>query len=50
MEHFMKPEYIGFALFVISEIIGMSKVKPNSVTQSLLMLARSAFPYRPGQY
>jgi hypothetical protein len=39
-------EYIGLGLFVVSEIIGMSKLKSNSVLQLLLMAARQAFPYK----
>ena len=38
-------EFIGLGLFVISELIGMSKLKSNSVLQLLLMAARQAFPY-----
>jgi hypothetical protein len=38
-------EYIGLGLFVVSEIIGMSKLRSNSVLQLLLMAARQAFPY-----
>lgn len=37
--------YIGFGLFILSEIIGMSRVKDNSVLQLLLHLARELFPY-----
>lgn len=50
MEHYLKPEYIGFALFIVSEIIGMAKVRPNSVTQLALQLLRQAFPYQPGRF
>lgn len=42
-------EYIGLALFVISEIIGMSKLRSNSVLQLLLAAAIRAFPYSPRQ-
>jgi hypothetical protein len=45
----VKPEYIGFALFIVSEIIGMAKVRPNSITQLALQLLRQAFPYNPGR-
>ena len=38
-------EFIGLGLFVISELIGMSKLKSNSVLQLLLLAARQAFPY-----
>ena len=48
MDH-IKPEYIGFALFVISEIIGMAKIRPNSITQLALQLLRQSFPYNPGR-
>jgi hypothetical protein len=41
----MKPEYIGLALFVASELIGMSKLRSNSVLQLVLSAARRAFPY-----
>lgn len=37
--------YIGFGLFVISEIIGMSKLKDNSLLQVLLHMAAELFPY-----
>lgn len=37
--------YIGLALFVASEVIGMSKYKSNSVVQLLIAAARRAFPY-----
>jgi hypothetical protein len=40
-------EYIGLALFVISEIVGMSKLRSNSVLQLLLAAALRAFPYSP---
>ena len=48
MDH-IKPEYIAFALFVISEIIGMAKIRPNSITQLALQLLRQSFPYHPGR-
>jgi hypothetical protein len=38
-------EYIGLGLFVVSELVGMSRLKSNSVLQLLLMAARQAFPY-----
>lgn len=38
-------EYISLALFVISEIIGMSNLRSNSVVQLLLAAALRAFPY-----
>jgi hypothetical protein len=42
-------EYIGLALFVASEIIGMSKLRSNSIVQLVLTAARRAFPYSPGR-
>lgn len=36
---------IGFGLFVLSELIGMSKAKDNSVLQLTLHMARELFPY-----
>ena len=42
----MKSEYIAFGLFVASELVGMSKLKSNSVLQLLLMAAQQAFPYK----
>jgi hypothetical protein len=36
---------IGLALFVASEIIGMSRLKSNSLLQLLLGAAVRAFPY-----
>ncbi len=36
---------IGFALFVVSELIGMSKLKSNSLIQLLLHMASELFPY-----
>jgi hypothetical protein len=36
---------IGLALFVASELIGMSKFKSNSLLQLLLQAASRAFPY-----
>lgn len=39
-------EYLGLALFVVSELLGMSKLKSNSVLQLVVAAARRAFPYR----
>lgn len=36
---------IGFGLFALSELIGMSKYKENSVLEALLHGASSVFPY-----
>lgn len=36
---------IGFGLFFLSEAIGMSKYRSNSVLQLLLTAAMRAFPY-----
>ena len=38
--------YIGFGLFILSELIGMSKARENSVLQLLLHMARELFPYQ----
>ena len=37
--------WIGFGLFVLSEAIGMSKAKDNSVLQLVLHMASELFPY-----
>lgn len=37
---------IGLALFVASELIGMSRLRDNSVLQLLLHMARELFPYK----
>jgi hypothetical protein len=37
--------YIGFALFVVSELIGISRLKSNSILQLALHLAQELFPY-----
>ena len=42
-------EYIGLALFVASELIGMSKLRSNSVLQFVLSAAMRAFPFAPKQ-
>lgn len=36
---------IGFALFVLSELIGMSKARDNSILQLVLHMASELFPY-----
>lgn len=36
---------IGLGLFVLSELIGISKAKDNSVLQLVLHMARELFPY-----
>jgi hypothetical protein len=36
---------IGFGLFALSELIGMSKYRDNSVLEALLHGASSVFPY-----
>lgn len=36
---------IGFALFIASELIGMSKAKDNSLLQLLLHMGQELFPY-----
>lgn len=40
-------EYLGLALFIASEIIGMSKLRSNSLVQLVLSAAMQAFPYSP---
>lgn len=40
-------EYVGLALFVASELIGMSKFKSNSLVQLVIAAAIKAFPYEP---
>jgi hypothetical protein len=40
-------EYVGLALFVASELIGISKLRSNSLLQLLLSAAVRAFPYEP---
>ena len=37
--------YIGFGLFVLSELLGMSKLRSNSLLQLVLHMARELFPY-----
>ena len=40
-------EYVAFALFVASELIGMNpKLRSNSVLQLLVSAGMRAFPYR----
>lgn len=36
---------IGFGLFALSELIGLSKVRDNSVLQLALHMAQELFPY-----
>jgi hypothetical protein len=38
---------IGFGLFVVSELIGMSKLRSNSVLQLIISAAMRAYPYEP---
>jgi hypothetical protein len=40
-------EFLGLALFVASELIGMSKLRSNSLLQLILSAAIRAFPYSP---
>lgn len=40
-------EWIGLALFVASEIVGMSQLKSNSLLQLLLNTLSNAYPYQP---
>lgn len=37
--------WIGFGLFVLSELIGMSKARDNSLLQLMLHMASELFPY-----
>jgi hypothetical protein len=37
--------WIGFGLFIASELLALSKAKDNSVLQLVLHLARELFPY-----
>lgn len=37
--------WIGFGLFVISELVGVSSLKQNSLLQLVLHMARELFPY-----
>jgi hypothetical protein len=39
-------ELIALALFVASELIGMSRLKSNSLLQIVLSTAMRAFPYK----
>jgi hypothetical protein len=39
-------EVIALALFVASELVGMSKLRSNSILQLVLAGALRAFPYR----
>lgn len=36
---------IGLGLFVLSELIGMSKLKDNSILELVLHMASELFPY-----
>ena len=36
---------IGLALFVASELIGLSRLKSNSILQLVMVAAQRAFPY-----
>lgn len=42
-------QYAGLALFVASELIGMSRLRSNSVLQLALSAALRAFPYGSGR-
>lgn len=39
-------EYIALALFIASELVGMSKLRSNSLLQLLLAAGRRAYPYK----
>jgi hypothetical protein len=52
MEHLMEGhviEYLPLALYIASELIGMSKLRSNSVLQLVLSAAMRAFPFRSGR-
>lgn len=38
-------QYLGLALFVVSELVGMSKLRSNSLLQLVLAAGRRAFPF-----
>lgn len=38
---------IGLGLFVASELIGMSRLKSNSILQLIIAAAMRAYPYEP---
>lgn len=40
-------EWIGFGLFVASEIIGMSRLESNSLLQAIVALLLKTYPYEP---
>lgn len=42
-------EYIALALFVASELVGMSRLRSNSLVQLVLAAAIRAFPFRGGR-
>lgn len=42
-----KLELIGLALFIASELLGMSRLKSNSLLQLIISAAIRAFPYEP---
>lgn len=46
VEHADTAALIGLGLFVASEVIGMSKLKSNSLLQLVLAAAMRAFPYK----
>lgn len=37
--------FIGFGLFILSELIGMSRAKDNSLLQLLMHMGQELFPY-----
>lgn len=42
-------DYLGLGLFIASELIGMSRLRSNSMLQLVVAAARRAFPYRSGR-
>jgi hypothetical protein len=49
VEHADIATLVGLGLFVASEVIGMSRLRSNSVVQLVLAAAMRAFPYRSGR-
>jgi len=44
-----QTEILALALFVASEVIGMSPLRSNSLVQLALQLLTQAFPFRRGR-
>jgi hypothetical protein len=41
----ISPELIGFGLFFLSELVGMSKARDNSLLLLVLHMAQELFPF-----